>query len=274
VTGVELAMRGADAFLDLQDARLRFRDEGRGPAILFIHGWTLDLDIWDRQAEAFCGAYRVVRYDRRGFGGSTGSPSITGDVQDALCLLKHLRLAQVAAVGMSQGVRVALGLASAKPDLISCLVLDGAPPHSDIDGTLPQGDLPLDQFRVLAQQQGMPAFREAWAKHEFMRLQTPNPEAARLLDRVLSRYPGRDLLEPRRAETTRPIDIAAIRQRCLVLNGEFDTAQRQSLGRALAHELPAARYSLIPGAGHLANLDNPRAYNDLLREFFCAETRA
>lgn len=261
-------MHGGDAYIDVRDARLRYRDEGRGPAILLIHGWTFDLDIWDRQAEALSGMYRVVRYDRRGFGGSTGLPSITDDVRDAGALLRHLRLVQAATVGMSQGVRVALGLASAAPDQVSCLVLDGGPQCAATSGAPPEDDLPMEQFRILAQQSGMSAFREAWMSHEFTRLQTPDPEVARLLSRVVSRYPGHDLLEPRRAETPRPIDISAIRQRSLVLNGEFDTAQRRRYGRELAEELPTARYALIPGAGHLANLDNPRPYNELLQEFF------
>lgn len=273
MTASRLASRCTDAYIDLRGARLRYRNEGGGPAILFIHGWTLDLDVWEWQAQALCGTYRVVRYDRRGFGRSTGSPSISDDVQDALCLLQHLRLTQVAAVGMSQGVRVALGLASARPGLVSRLVLDGAPRHSDIDGAQPQNDLPMEQFCAVAQQMGMPAFLKAWANHELMRLKTENPEAAQLLHRIVSRYPGRDLLEPRKAEAPAPIELSAIRQDSLVLNGEFDTAQRRSFGRALACELPAARYTLIPGAGHLANLDNPRAYNDLLREFLSAAKR-
>jgi pimeloyl-ACP methyl ester carboxylesterase len=261
-------MRSADAFMEVRDVRLRYRDEGCGPAILLIHGWTFDLDIWEWQAEALSSMYRVVRYDRRGFGSSTGLPSIADDVRDAGALLEHLRLARAATVGMSQGVRVALGLAAAAPQLVSCLVLDGGPQYADTTGAPPEDDLPMEQFRALAQQSGMSAFREAWMSHEFTRLRTPDPEAARLLSHVVSRYPGRDLLQPRRGETLRPVDISAIRQRSLVLNGEFDTAQRRRNGRALATNLPTASYALIPGAGHLANLDNPRAYNDLLQEFF------
>ena len=261
-------MLAADAFLDVDGARLRYRDEGHGPAVLLIHGWTLDLDIWAWQAEALRGAYRVIRYDRRGFGGSSGSPSIAGDVRDVLDLLQHLRVVRVAAVGMSQGVRVALRLASVRPDLLACLVLDGAPPHCNRAGPSADSDVPMDSFRVLARQSGMPAFRRAWAAHEFTQLMTRDAEAHRILDRVLSGYPGHDLLQPIQAESLQPIDIGAVRQRAIVLNGKCDTARQRRFGRALARELPAAHYVLIPGAGHLANLDNPAAYNDLLVAFF------
>jgi pimeloyl-ACP methyl ester carboxylesterase len=37
----------ADLFVVVDGIRLRFRDEGRGPAVLLVHGWTLDLEMWD-----------------------------------------------------------------------------------------------------------------------------------------------------------------------------------------------------------------------------------
>lgn len=52
-----------DRELSLPHARLRYRDEGAGPALLLIHGWTLDLDMWEPQARALADAYRVIRFD-------------------------------------------------------------------------------------------------------------------------------------------------------------------------------------------------------------------
>jgi pimeloyl-ACP methyl ester carboxylesterase len=184
-----------------------------------------------------------------------------------MSLLQRLGLAQVAVVGMSQGVRVALRLALCRPDLVSCLVLDGAPPNCQSDRSSADGDLSMDDFRVLAQQSGLSAFRELWASHEFTRLYTQDSAAALLLAGVLARYPGRDLLDARTDESPQAVALGRISQPTLVLNGEFDSAPRRDFGRALAHELPNASHALVPRAGHLANLDNPTAYNQLLREF-------
>jgi pimeloyl-ACP methyl ester carboxylesterase len=260
-------MQGADRCAELNGVRLRYRDEGQGPALLLIHGWTLDLDIWNAQAQSLRASCRVVRHDRRGFGLSTGIPAISADVHDAASLLQQLGLARVTVVGMSQGVRVALRLALTRPELVARLVLDGAPPGCHCDRASGDGDLSMDAFSALARQSGMPAFRRVWAAHEFMQLQSQDPATALLLEAVLARYPGRDLLEVRAVETLQPVDLAGISQPALVLNGESDSVQRRDFGRALAHDLPAARYALVPHAGHLANLDNPTAYNRLLREF-------
>ena len=52
----------------------------------------------------------------------------------------------------------------------------------------------------------------------------------------------------------------------LVLCGERDRVNVK-LSRRLAETLPDARFEIVPDAGHVANLDNPEAFNRLLREF-------
>jgi pimeloyl-ACP methyl ester carboxylesterase len=59
----------------------------------------------------------------------------------------------------------------------------------------------------------------------------------------------------------------------LVLNGEHDSAARLAAGVLLATTLPRARRVLIPGAGHLANLDHPRFYHRTLVQFFQESSR-
>ena len=65
-------MIAADRHLSVPGARLRYRDEGAGPAVVFVHGWTLDLDMWEPQAP-LAAQLRLVRFDRRGFGLSSGT---------------------------------------------------------------------------------------------------------------------------------------------------------------------------------------------------------
>jgi non-heme chloroperoxidase len=74
-------MQGRDLYFASGDARLRYRDDGEGPPVVFIHGWTLDLDAWEPQA-ALAPSMRVIRYDRRGFGLSGGTPGRAADADD------------------------------------------------------------------------------------------------------------------------------------------------------------------------------------------------
>src|SRR6188472_428740 len=111
-------MRASDQYFDSGGARLRYRDEGAGTPVAFIHGWTLDLDVWNPQAAALASSFRVVRHDRRGFGLSGGTPGLEADVEDVARLFDHLSLAAAALVGLSQGARVALLFALRHPSRV------------------------------------------------------------------------------------------------------------------------------------------------------------
>lgn len=249
--------------------RLRYRDEGAGEAVVFLHGWTLDLEAWDPQAAAIAPRFRVLRLDRRGFGHSQGDPSLAADRQDLLALLDGLGIGRATIVGASQGARVALAFAIAWPGRTRALVLDGPP---DETGEAPGDgeDLSFDEFRSLARVQGLDAFRAAWRRHPLMQLHGADPRAQAALDRMLARYPGRDLLgaAPPRVAVAGTALLARLAVPALVVNGERDTPVRLRSGERLASTLPDARRIVLPKAGHLPNLDDRDGYNDALLDFF------
>jgi non-heme chloroperoxidase len=86
---------------------LYVKDWGEGPPVVLIHGWPLNADSWDDQAVALAEAgYRVISYDRRGFGRS--SQPWTGYDYDTLaddlaCVIERLDLQEVTLVGFSMG---------------------------------------------------------------------------------------------------------------------------------------------------------------------------
>src|SRR4029077_12808761 len=82
--------QASDRYLDINGARIRYREVGSGPAVVLVHGWTLDLQMWDSQSAALQASYRVIRYDRRGFGLSTGTPSIEADFADLEAICRRL----------------------------------------------------------------------------------------------------------------------------------------------------------------------------------------
>lgn len=249
--------------LQVPGARLRYRDEGSGRAIVLVHGWTLDLDVWEPQ-QPLAAELRVVRYDRRGFGLSSGEPSLAGDVADLGTLLSVLGVVSPLLVGMSQGARVVLEFAARHPAFVRGLVLDGAPPLLEA-----AEDLSLESLRQLAAQHGLDAFRRAWSRHPLTRLVTSDAGTHTLLARILARYPGRDLLasDVTQRETIDRKLLSEVRVPVLVVNGARDTEARRRAGAALRDALPAAEQVLIPNAAHLPNLDSPREYNQLMSGF-------
>jgi non-heme chloroperoxidase len=87
--------------------QLYYKDWGRGRPVVLIHGWPLSADSWEDQALAFANAgYRVIAYDRRGFGRSsqpwTGYDydTLTDDLRD---VFKHCQISEASLFGFSMG---------------------------------------------------------------------------------------------------------------------------------------------------------------------------
>jgi len=252
-----------DVYLGSGGARLRYRDEGAGPSVLFIHGWALDLELWEPQAAALAPRFRVLRFDRRGFGLSSGDASLDADVSDATALLDHLAITRAVLVGASHGARVALRLALRAPERVAGLVLDGPPDELGAGRGALTVEIPLDAYRRLAQSGNLAELRRRWAEHPFTQLVSRDPAARQLLDRMLERYSGADLLLP----AEQPALLTGLERLTLpirIINGERDLASRRASGAALARALPGGQHVLIPDAAHLPSLDNPRLYNHAL----------
>jgi pimeloyl-ACP methyl ester carboxylesterase len=258
-----------DLHLPVAGALLRYRDHGRGPPVLFIHGWTLDLEMWEPQAAGLADSFRIIRCDRRGFGLSSGRASLSADVHDALSLCDRLQLDRVACVGMSQGARVALHLCRIAPERISGVVLDG-PPRILAEDTAEEGeDIPLGEYRSLIARGDIDTFRRKWARHPLMQLQTRSAQLQAVLERMTARYSGKDLLQelPEPEDHWDPTVTASLRTPALIITGEHDLPGRVRAADTLSQLLPLAQRATIGAARHIPSLDNPLTYNALVRAF-------
>lgn len=259
-------MNRAHRELQLPGARLRYGDDGAGRAVVLVHGWTLDLDMWEPQLP-LAAELRLVRYDRRGFGLSSGTPALGSDVDDLRMLLNSLGVVSPLLVGMSQGARVVLEFAARYPGVARGLLLDGPPPLAAAAGA-DSPDLDMDGLRELAARDGLDAFRRHWSAHPLTQLLSNDSGPHELLARILARYPGHDL---RGQGTTREsIDatlLARVHTPALIVNGALDTEARHHAALALRAALPASEHVFIPLAGHMPNLDAAPAYNQIMSDF-------
>ncbi|MBB6124178.1 alpha/beta fold hydrolase [Sphingobium subterraneum] len=95
-------------YIDAGDGtKLHVKDMGEGQPVILIHGWPLTGDMWEYQVVALLEAgYRVITYDRRGFGQS-GHPAGAYDydrlADDLAAIVDHLDLSSVDLVGFSMG---------------------------------------------------------------------------------------------------------------------------------------------------------------------------
>lgn len=236
---------------------------------MLLHGWALDRRIWQPQLEALDERLMLIAVDRRGFGRTTARPDLAREPDDVIRLLDCLGIDRVALVGMSQGARIALHFAIAHPDRVAALVLDGAP----LDGFRPEARgedaIPLGEYSQLVSDGRIDEVKRRWQSHPLMQ-GVPQGQQS-LLGKVLDDYQARDLVAGS-AHNLDPITdrLAMIDAPALIMTGEFDTNWRQSVGDALAQDLPKARRVVISGGHHLCNLSHPAEYNRLLAEFVAA----
>src|SRR5919197_3597014 len=135
-------------------ARLTGVQDGAGEAIVFLHAGVCDKRMWRDQMAAFADRYRVVAYDRRGFGESAYQAETFSHMHDLAAVLDELKIERATLVGCSQGGRFAVDFALAHPKRVARLVLvapaiGGAPQPeqlpADIEALLEEAERAQDQ---------------------------------------------------------------------------------------------------------------------------------
>lgn len=257
--------------LDLGDARIRYEVSGQGRALVFIHGWTQSLEIWDDQVRAFAPSHRVVRFDRRGFGASTGHADETADASDLSFLLDSLGIRSARIVGLSAGATTALSFALAYPSRVQALVLYGMPPLEDFPG---MGAIPTPRamFGEIARRHGLDSVRAAILASPLTWVPPGRDDLTRAFRQGMAAYNGKDLLEPHaesgRVPHPRWAQVPAIRVPTLIINGDHDLPMITAFGDSLARKIPNARRLIITDGGHGAHFAQPEQFNAGLQHFF------
>ncbi|WP_416906964.1 MAG: alpha/beta fold hydrolase [Polymorphobacter sp.] len=234
------------------------------PALVMLHGWTLDRRMWRPQLE-LAGRLRLVGVDRRGFGQSDAAADLAAEPDDVLRVADALGLERFFLLGMSQGGKVALHVAADAGARVAGLVLQG----TALDGVDAADEaVPLAAMAAAARLGALGAMRTLWAGHALTRLagEAGRDEVAAML----ADYDGRDLLSGPGQLTAGAEMMARIEAPVLAAVGDRDTARRQANVAALAAR--GAQALVMTGAGHLANLDKPREFNGILAAF-CRESR-
>jgi pimeloyl-ACP methyl ester carboxylesterase len=112
----------------VEGGQLEYEDRGEGEPVLLIHGGVIAASYVPLMREPALGTYRLIRYHRRGYAGSTkpapgASFSIANQAADALALLRHLEIERAHIVGHSYGGVIALQLALDAPGVVHSLTL-------------------------------------------------------------------------------------------------------------------------------------------------------
>ena len=240
---------------------------------MLLHEGIADRRMWNREFPLLARGHRVVRYDLRGFGGSTPAASAYSAVRDLATLVDHLRLEHPLIVGPSMGGRIALDLALERPERIGGLCLI-APGYSGMDyDHVPGGRATFERDERLSK-----AASDAWAAGDLaeateqLRQLWASALSGDALDlfRTMVRDNAPEIFEDRSAQHEsregRPAAdrLGEVRVPTLLLVGDRDNPAMPHLAHYLARGIPGAEIEIVPGADHLLNLSRPAAFDAAL----------
>lgn len=231
-----------------------------------VHAFPLDHTQWDPQAAFLGDRHRLLAPDLPGFGQSP--PRQGWRIADVAAGILDIALGEgheaFGVLGLSMGTYTALELWRQAPERIRCLVLANGRARADsVQERQARGDL-----IARIEEEGAGILPEMMLSR--LLKPQPDPKLAERLSRDIARTPARSItaaLEALRERADSTALLSDIRCPTLVIAGEFDPITSTAECRAMASEIPGARFVEIPDAGHLSNLENPTAFNRAIGEF-------
>ena len=248
---------------------------GAGSSVLFLHSVIADGRMWDRDFSRCAASHRAIRFDLRGFGGSTPAAGPFSLVDDVRAVLRHVRASRAFVVGSSMGGAIAIDYALAHPQTVEGLLLVAPglsggfePPFETDEKAAFAEDEERSNAVAAAWSRGDRAaafglLRQLWCAaltgsnlELFRRMVEEN--AAEVFDnRSLRLAVDGPPAAPRLGSLSMPTTV---------LVGDRDNPSSPVFAKRIARAIPGARLRTVPGADHLINLSRPDEFDRALDE--------
>jgi pimeloyl-ACP methyl ester carboxylesterase len=248
---------------------LAYEEHGKGLPVVFLHAFPLNRTMWAPQVSGLRDRCRVVTVDLRGHGESDAPLwrySLDLYADDLCGLLDHLGIERAILVGLSMGGYLTFAFHRKFPHRIGAVVLADTKAEPDKSEQV--------AWRFGLAQRAHKLGAAAVADEMLPKLLAPASQARPdLADRVramIMSTPVTGIAGDLMAIAERPDSTPQLRTiACpsLVIVGEQDGLTMPADARRIADGIPGARLEIIPGAGHLSNLEAPDAFNRALRSF-------
>lgn len=252
-------------------------DRSHHPLVL-LHGFTGTHSTWERLAESLARKNYVIMPDLPGHGmtGVPGSQAQMGVSRTADAIAEVMRIEcgkrKSALLGYSLGGRVALSLACRHPELLSCLILEGASPGIEREE---EREKRRAEDRALADElesRGVEWFVDHWQENPLFASQKELPQKAfQDIRRDRLSNSARGLAMSLRAAGTGEMaplwgEIGRLRMPLLLIVGRRDT-KYAATADAMRKRVPGSLVVEVDGAGHCPHVERPEEFADLVGRF-------
>jgi len=256
--------------VQLNGISLAYGDRGTGLPLMFLHAFPLNRTMWTAQEEALSSRFRIITVDLRGHGESDAPLwhyTLDQAADDVRALMDHLSIGQAVLVGLSMGGYILFSFYRKYPDRTMGLVLADTKAPADTA----EGKEARFQMAQTAYKNGPTAIADIMLpKLLSPDAVTTNPDLVR---RVRAMIEGNqisgiagDLMAMAERPDSTPL-LGAITCPTHIIVGDRDQATPPSEAKLMADRIPGARLTVIPDAAHAANMEQPEAFNHIVRAF-------
>lgn len=257
--------------VSVDDINLAYDDVGTGPAVLLIHGFPLNRQMWQPQLKPIADAgYRVIAPDLRGFGASdapAGGYSMDRFADDVIALLDALKIDKAVVGGMSMGGYILMNLMERYPDRVRAACFIATRSNADDEAGRERRKAMAAEAERLGANPIIKIFAELLFAAETS--QTSPELIARVTSWMRETSPkglaGGLLAMRDRKDYTQ--QLPSFRHPSLVIAGAEDRAAPAEAAQTLIEGLSGCRSKVIEKAGHMVNMEQPAIFNETMIEF-------
>jgi pimeloyl-ACP methyl ester carboxylesterase len=259
-------------FTQAGGVRLAYDVDGGGPPVVLLHAGIVDRGMWDDVVPLLTDAFRVIRFDARGFGESSRPPDGSfARWNDLFAVMDAAGVDRAHLVGVSQGAETALDATLTAPDRVNHLVIVGA----GVRGWQFSEELNARwQAEVDAWERGdlegcAEASIQTWFDGPARSAADVDPDVRRHAWAMQRRAIDleNDDATAEGPEPPSPERLGDVKSPTLVAVGELDQPDMVAIAETLAAGIPGAVHEVIPGVAHLPPMEKPGEFARIVSDF-------
>lgn len=257
---------------EIAGRRMSWLQAGQGRAVVLLHAFPVAAEMWKPQLDAVPHGWTMIAPDLPGFGessgtGTAGAATHVDDHADAvLGLMRHLSIEQAAIGGLSMGGYVTFALHRKAPQRFRAMILADTRAEPDTS----EAKAGREKMQAEVRAKGAPGAADIMLpKLLGANGSSVNPQSIAVREIILKNE-TQGIVDAIEALKTRPDSTPTLKQiACptLVIVGDQDEVTPVPLSETMAREIPQATLTVIPGAAHLANVQQPEAFNRAMWAF-------
>ena len=255
--------------ININGLSVAYRQAGHGPALVLLHGFSIDSRVWKPQLDDLSRDFTVIAWDAPGAGQSADPPQPFTLIDWADCLaglLDSIGVKKAHILGLSWGGILAQQFYQRHPRFVLSLIL--ADSYAGWKGSLP-APIPQERLATCLSDASLPPgeFVPKYLPGMFSDFVSKN-----VLDELASImaefHPiGFGLMAITSENTDTRYLLPVIRVPTLLIWGEFDKRSPINVAHQFRDAIPASKLVIISNAGHVSNLEQPAQFNKIVRDF-------